>query len=130
MFDAAGWQVVTLKWGRLISELFDRPGGAELKQRLEDMPNEEYQPMLRVDSAEIPTRILGDAGSAELRSLLEGLQPAHLTACVRDLGGHDLGLLVDTFRTVDTDRPSVVFAYTVKGRRLPTEGHPTTTRRC
>jgi pyruvate dehydrogenase E1 component len=43
---------------------------------------------------------------------------------VRDLGGHALGLLADTFRAVDTDRPTVVFAYTIKGRGLPTEGHP------
>ena len=24
---AAGWEVITLKWGRLVSELFTRPGG-------------------------------------------------------------------------------------------------------
>src|SRR5215203_5695443 len=27
MFAAAGWQVVTLKWGRFVSDLFKRPGG-------------------------------------------------------------------------------------------------------
>jgi pyruvate dehydrogenase E1 component len=42
MFAAAGWQVVTVKWGRLISGLFQRNGGAELRTRLETMPNEEY----------------------------------------------------------------------------------------
>ena len=47
-----------------------------------------------------------------------------LAVGVRDLGGHDLGLLLDTYRTVDPMRPTVVFAYTVKGRGLPTEGHP------
>jgi pyruvate dehydrogenase E1 component len=41
MFAAAGWQVVTLKWGRFVSELFKRPGGAELRRRLEETPNEE-----------------------------------------------------------------------------------------
>ncbi|GAB3779007.1 pyruvate dehydrogenase [Nocardioides ungokensis] len=124
MFEAAGWQVVTLKWGRLISELFDRPGGAELRRRLEDMPNEEYQRMLRVDSSEVAGRIMGEGGSAQLRALLEEVPSVQLAAAVRDLGGHDLGLLVDTFRALDTTRPTVVFAYTVKGRGLPTEGHP------
>src|SRR6476620_6100432 len=124
MFEAAGWQVVTLKGGRLISELFDRPGGAELRRRLEDMPNEEYQRMLRVDSSEVAGRIMGEGGSAQLRALLEEVPSVQLAAAVRDLGGHDLGLLVDTFRAVDTTRPTVVFAYTVKGRGLPTEGHP------
>jgi pyruvate dehydrogenase E1 component len=124
MFEAGGWQVVTLKWGRIVSELFERPGGDELRQRLEAMPNEEYQRMLRVDSSEIPVRILGEDGSERLRDLLASVSSSHLAAAVRDLGGHDLGLLVDTFASTDTHRPTVVFAYTVKGRGLPVEGHP------
>lgn len=42
MFEAAGWQVLTLKWGRTVGELFERPGGDRLRIRLEQMPNEEY----------------------------------------------------------------------------------------
>ncbi len=124
MFEAAGWQVITLKWGRAIAELFGRPGGVELRQRLEDMPNEEYQRLLRVDAAEIADRIVGQRGSEQLRSLLASLPQADLAHAVRDLGGHDLGLLLDTYRTVDGTRPTVIFAYTIKGRGLPTEGHP------
>ena len=60
MFAAAGWQVLTLKWGRFISQIFERPGGRELRRRLEEMPNEEYQRMLRVPAEEIATRILAD----------------------------------------------------------------------
>jgi pyruvate dehydrogenase E1 component len=124
MFTAAGWQVVTIKWGRLISGLFQRKGGAELRARLETMPNEEYQRMLRVRPSEIADRIIGTSGSEELRALLSSIDQAQLAAAVRDLGGHDLGLLVDTFRGIDSHRPTIVFAYTIKGRGLPTEGHP------
>ena len=124
MFAAAGWQVVTLKWGRLIGGLFEHPGGEELRQRLEEMPNEEYQRMLRVPATEVAARIMARGGSEELGSLVNGLDPALLAAAVRDLGGHDLGLLIDTFGKVDSDRPTIVFAYTIKGRGLPTEGHP------
>jgi pyruvate dehydrogenase E1 component len=124
MFSAAGWQVVTIKWGRLISGLFQRQGGAELRARLETMPNEEYQRMLRVRPSEIADRIIGTTGSEELRSLLSAIDGAELAAAIRDLGGHDLGLLVDTFRGIDSHRPTIVFAYTIKGRGLPTEGHP------
>ncbi len=124
MFAAAGWQVVVLKWGRRISEVFERDGGGELRQRLEAMSNEEYQRLLRVDSSEVADRILTESGSDTLRALLASMPASELTAAVRDLGGHDLGLLVDTFRSIDDDRPTVVFAYTVKGRGLPTEGHP------
>src|SRR5919202_1920491 len=55
-----------------------------------------------------------------------GLDDEELLATFRDLGGHDLATLVDGYRQADAvrDRPSVVFAYTIKGWRLPTEGHP------
>jgi pyruvate dehydrogenase E1 component len=124
MFEAAGWQVITLKWGRLISGIFERTGGAELRRRLEEMPNEEYQRMLRVAPAEIAGRILSHGGSDELEGLVRGIPEYELAVAIRDLGGHDLGLLLDTYRAVDTHRPTVVFAYTVKGRGLATEGHP------
>ncbi|KAJ1683012.1 hypothetical protein LUZ63_021762 [Rhynchospora breviuscula] len=125
MFEAAGWQVLTLKWGRLVSSLFEREGGEELRRRLEEMPNEEYQRMLRVSPGEVAERLLaGEASAGPLAALVHDVEPEKLAAAVRDLGGHDLGLLVDTFADLDTDRPTVVFAYTVKGRGLPTEGHP------
>lgn len=124
MFEAAGWQVITLKWGRAITELFERPGGAELRQRLEDMPNEEYQRMLRVDAVQVADRIVGATGSDQLRALVGSVPPADLAAAVRDLGGHDMSLLLDTYGTVDDHRPTIIFAYTIKGRGLPTEGHP------
>ncbi|WP_326645989.1 pyruvate dehydrogenase [Streptosporangium sp. NBC_01755] len=124
MFEAAGWQVITLKWGRAITALFERPGGDELRQRLEQMPNEEYQRLLRVDAAEVGPRLVGERGGATLRALVASLPDAELARAVRDLGGHDLDLLLDTYREVDDTRPTVVFAYTVKGRGLPTEGHP------
>nr|WP_225983949.1 transketolase C-terminal domain-containing protein [Epidermidibacterium keratini] len=124
MFEAAGWQVVTLKWGRLISEIFARPGGDVLRQRMEDMPNEEYQRMLRAGTDQVVERILGADPDPQLRSFIADISPQTLTAAIGDLGGHDLGLLVDTFRSIDNDRPTIVFAYTIKGRGLPTEGHP------
>ncbi|GAA4752606.1 pyruvate dehydrogenase [Nocardioides endophyticus] len=124
MFEAAGWQVVTLKWGRAISALFELPGGAELRTRMEEMPNEEYQRLLRAGVDEVAARVVGEDGSDALRGLVSGIDQRALADAVRDLGGHDLGLLVDTFATVDEHRPTVVFAYTIKGRGLPTEGHP------
>lgn len=124
MFAAAGWQVITLKWGRVISALFGQAGGDELRSRLETMANEEYQRLLRVDTADVVERIVGTNGSEKLRSLISSIPAAQLAQAIRDLGGHDIELLLDTYRTVDAHRPTVIFAYTVKGRGLPTEGHP------
>ena len=124
MFAAAGWQVITVKWGRTISALFERPGGDELRIRMEKMPNEEYQRLLRSDSSEVAGRILGDSASGPLRALVTSVSEATLTHAIRDLGGHDIDLLLDTYDTIDPSRPTVVFAYTIKGRGLPIEGHP------
>ena len=124
MFEAAGWQVITLKWGRVVAELFARPGGDELRARLEAMPNEEYQRLLRADSSELVERLVGETGSDSLHRLVTSIPAAQLAEAIRDLGGHDIGLLLDTFQTLDPSRPTVIFAYTIKGRGLPTEGHP------
>jgi pyruvate dehydrogenase E1 component len=124
MFEAAGWVVITLKWGRGISTLFERDGGEALRRRLELMPNEEYQRILRADVRDVAERVIGDVQDPALVNLVREIPAAELASAVRDLGGHDIGLLLDTYGAVATDRPSVIFAYTIKGRGLPTEGHP------
>ena len=43
---------------------------------------------------------------------------------IRNLGGHDLGSLDEAFAAIDDTRPTVIFAYTIKGYGLPIEGHP------
>ena len=45
-------------------------------------------------------------------------------AAIRNLGGHDLGALADAYDAIDDTRPTVIFAYTVKGYGLATQGHP------
>ena len=32
MFEAAGWQTITLKYGRMLRGLFERPGGEALRR--------------------------------------------------------------------------------------------------
>ena len=127
MFEAAGWGVATVKYGRLLRELFARPGGEDLRRRIDRMGNEEYQRLLRSDPAELRERLPGTGrGARAVRDLVAGLEDAEVHAAVRDLGGHDLADLLAAFREADAaaDRPSVVLAYTIKGWRLPIEGHP------
>ena len=122
MFDAAGWQVITLKYGRLLDELFARDGGDVLRQRIDAMPNPEYQRLLRVDAAELRRRL--PAGDAALAGLIAGLDDAALTLAIRNLGGHDLAALDAAYGAVADDRPTIILAYTIKGRGLALEGHP------
>jgi pyruvate dehydrogenase E1 component len=127
MFEAAGWQTITVKYGRRLRELFARRGGEALRERIDQMPNEEYQRLLRSPAAELRERLPGEGRARrDLERLLKDLPDEELGAAVRDLGGHDLADLLDAFRRADEvkDRPTVVFAYTIKAWGLPTEGHP------
>ncbi|MCW2679514.1 MAG: Transketolase central region [Frankiales bacterium] len=122
MFAAAGWQVLEAKYGRRLQALFARPDGARLRERIDGMGNEEYQWLLRSAPDVLRDRLVGD--DYALRVLLEDLTDLEVSAALRDLGGHDLVLLDEVFSQVSSDCPTVVFAYTVKGRGLPIEGHP------
>src|SRR3712207_425653 len=125
MFAAAGWQVLTVKYGRLLEELFTRPGGAALRARIDDMSNPEYQRLLRHAPADLRRLLPGDGpGAADVQALIADVPDADLVAAVRNLGGHDLAALRDAFARIDDTRPTVVLAYTLKGYELATEGHP------
>lgn len=125
MFDAAGWQVITVKFGRLLETLFTRPGGDALRTRILAMPNPEYQRLLRCTPAEVRDRLPGTGpGSTEIAALISTLDDATLTAAIRNLGGHDLHALSQAYAQIDDTRPTVIIAYTIKGYGLPTEGHP------
>ncbi|OBF26067.1 pyruvate dehydrogenase [Mycobacterium sp. ACS1612] len=122
MFGAAGWQVLTIKYGGLLEELFARPGGDALRARIDAMPNPEYQRLLRCDAAQLRERL--PDGSAEIAGLLKEVDDGKLLEAIRNLGGHDLNAVDDALRAIDDSRPTVIFAYTVKGKGLPIEGHP------
>ncbi|MGA6155120.1 transketolase-like TK C-terminal-containing protein [Stenotrophomonas sp. NPDC087984] len=125
MFTAAGWQVMNLKYGQLLQELFARPGGEALRARIDAMGNPEYQRLLRCSAEELRERLPGTGSTAgPIADLIAPLDDASLLAAVRNLGGHDIRALMDAYDAVDDTRPTVIFAYTVKGCGLPTEGHP------
>jgi pyruvate dehydrogenase E1 component len=127
MFEAAGWETITVKYGRRLRELFARPGGEAVRRRIVAMTNEEYQRLLRSSGEELRGRLCGTGRARNgVARVVDELDDRELAAAVRDLGGHDLADLLDAFRRADAiaDRPVVVFAYTIKAWGLPTEGHP------
>ena len=127
MFEAAGWQVLTVKYGHQLRELFSADGGEALRQRIDTMSNEEYQRLLRSPAAELRERLPGQGRrQRDVARLLGQLDDTAIAEAIRDLGGHDLADLLDAFQRADavTDRPTVIFAYTIKAWGLPTQGHP------
>jgi pyruvate dehydrogenase E1 component len=127
MFAAAGWQVLEAKYGRRLQAIFDRPGGDALRRRIDDMENEEYQVLIRKPGQDARRRLLASAPEADRDSLARAVADVpdeDLAAVLADLGGHDIDEIVRALDAADRDpsRPSVVFAYTVKGWRLPFAG--------
>ena len=125
MFEDNGWNVIEAKYGRRLQAAFARPGGEALRVAIDDMPNEVYQSFFARSGADLREAFCTRAG-AEARAFLDDVPDASLAPLIQNLGGHDLSELVGAYAMADavTDRPSVVFAYTVKGWGLPMAGDP------
>jgi len=124
-FAAAGWHVTEAKYGRRLQAAFAQPGGAGLRDWIDQMPNEHYQSLFGLDPADVRARFC-DGAPAAVAQFCAGLADDDLAGLVTDLAGHDLGALLAAFAECDEakDRPSVIFAYTIKGWGLPMAGHP------
>jgi pyruvate dehydrogenase E1 component len=125
-FRAAGWHVVEAKYGHRLQAAFARPGGESLRAWIDEMPNEHYQSLFGLADSPVKARFL-DGAPDDVRQFCAGLTgDGELAGLVTDLAGHDLGALLEAFGECDAEkgRPSVVFAYTVKGWGLPMAGNP------
>jgi pyruvate dehydrogenase E1 component len=124
-FTAAGWHVVEAKYGGRLQEAFARPGGTALRDWIDVMPNEHYQSLFGMDAGRLRARFLEGAPD-QVRQFCDPVDDEDLAGLVTDLAGHDLGSLLQAFGECDQEksRPSVVFAYTVKGWGLPIAGNP------
>ncbi|MGZ4613981.1 MAG: transketolase-like TK C-terminal-containing protein [Actinomycetes bacterium] len=125
MFEAAGWHVVEVKYGRRLLAAFDRPHGDALRGWIDAMPNEHYQSMFGFTGAELRARFL-EGAPEEVVAALADVPDDGVGPLVQDLGGHDVAAMLEAYDECDrvADRPSVVFAYTVKGWGLPVAGDP------
>ena len=124
-FEAAGWHVLEVKYGSRIMNDLPEADGVLLRTLIDEMPNEHYQSLFALRGTELRERFLEEA-SPLLRDRIADLNDDYLHLLLTDLGGHDISALLEAFEECDAvkDRPSVVFAYTVKGWGLPTAGHP------
>lgn len=124
-FENGGWHVEMAKYGGRLEEAFARPGGEHLRRHIDAMSNEEYQSLFAYQGSDLRERFLAGADPAVAKSVVD-VPDADLGRLVHNLGGHDLPTLVDRYRRCDdeTDRPSVVLAYTIKGWGLPMAGDP------
>jgi pyruvate dehydrogenase E1 component len=129
-FATLGWQVLELKYGRRLRAAFERPGGDTLRRRIDEMPNEQYQGLFGASDDVIRTTLLGDLPRHEQAAFAELIDSqaadGGLGRLIRDLGGHDLGDILGALEAARStpDRPTIIFAYTIKGFGLEIAGRP------
>lgn len=123
-FDSVGWEVITLKYGKLQQKAFKGPAGNALKKWIDDCPNQLYSAMIFKGGAAWRERLSKDLkGSKGLKEFLDNYNDEQLSALMANLGGHDMELLCEAFHSVQDDKPRCFVAYTVKGYGLPLAGH-------
>ncbi len=125
LFRTMGWNVVTLKYGKLLEAAFAEPGGEPLRTWIDDCPNTLYSALTYKGGGawrEHLTRDLGEV--AGIRALLARHDDAALQRLMTNLAGHDMASVVEAFHVAEADdAPTCFIAYTIKGFGLPFAGH-------
>ncbi|MGB8551236.1 MAG: transketolase [Xanthobacteraceae bacterium] len=124
LFKAFGWDVVILKYGALLQQVFREPGGEQLRQWIDRCPNQLYSALVFQGGAAWRKRLLEEIGDqGPVTRLIESRSDAELAQLMTNLAGHDLASLLEAFGRIDHDRPVCFICYTIKGYGLPFAGH-------
>ncbi|WP_234681526.1 transketolase [Bradyrhizobium monzae] len=124
MFRNFGWDVVIVKYGRLMREAFAEVGGEALKRWIDNCPNALYAALCFQGGAAFRKHLhdeIGDQGP--ITKLIDKRSDDELLALMSNLGGHDMASMLEAFESIDHDRPVCFIAYTIKGVGLPFQGH-------
>ena len=126
MFSANGWHVIDAKYGSKLERAFAEPKGELLRESIDDMSNEAYQRLLRLPVGALRELLPNFSRFPDdLRNFVDRWNDKELLDIFQNLGGHDFAVLRNAFSEADrAGQPSVVFAYTLKGWRLPVVGDP------
>jgi pyruvate dehydrogenase E1 component len=124
LFRAFGWDVLILKYGSLLEQAFREPGGERLREWIDTCPNQLYSALVFQGGAAWRKRLLDDIGDqGAVTRLIESRSDAELGRLMTNLAGHDLPALLEQFGAIDTQRPTCLICYTIKGFGLPFAGH-------
>lgn len=125
IFETAGWDVLTLKYGARQRAAFKKPGGARLRKWIDDCPNDLYAALTYEGGASWRRRLTKDLSrSAKTLELIDSYDDETLGNLMTELGGHCLVTLLEAFeQAAASETPKLIIAYTTKGRHLPFQGH-------
>jgi pyruvate dehydrogenase E1 component len=128
VFRLNGWNVIELKYGRRLREAYARDGGELLRRRIDEMPNQLYQSLFGASEEVVTEALLRDLDGSERVQLEHVLADyrGRVAPLIQDLGGHDLADIIAGLAAAraERERPTIIFAYTIKGYGLPIAGRP------
>lgn len=125
MFGDMGWKVVTLRYGRYLQATFNRPGGARLRDWLDECPNSVYSALTFQGGPAWREALLRDFSKNRfIRAIIDPLDDPQLARLMTNLAGHDLATLTTSFaHAAQSNQPTLFLAHTIKGNGLPLAGH-------
>ena len=124
LFSNLDWRVEVLKYGRLLTEAFKRPGGDALQNWIDKADNFRYSALAYKGGSAWRKELIRDLGDTHgIREMLDDHDDERLGQLMTNLGGHDMEMVCDAFRAVPDSQPTCFIAYTIKGYGLPLAGH-------
>jgi len=118
-FRGAGWNVIKVVWGDKWDTLFARDKTGLLQQRMEEAVDGDYQNYKAKGGAYTREHFFGRY--PELKALVDDLSDEDIWSLNR--GGHDPKKLFAAYsRAMQSDKPTVILAKTVKGYGLGKAG--------
>ena len=124
IFEAFGWDVVRVKYGRLQREAFEEAGGGALRKWIDDCPNQLYAALTFKGGAVWRERLMNDLGDqGPISALLARRNDSELAELMENLGGNCVTTMAEVFAAIDHERPACFLAYTIKGWGTPIAGH-------
>ena len=117
-FRGAGWNVIKVVWGREWDELLARDVDGVLVNKMNSIPDGQFQTYSVEDGAYIREHFFG--GDARLRAMVEHLTDQEIELLPR--GGHDYRKVYAAFKAASehVGQPTVILAHTVKGWTIDT----------
>ena len=123
-FGSVGWNVVEVKYGKLLDAAFAQPGGDALRRWIDECPNQLYSALTFKGGAAWRERLKADLGGTRgIKALLDDHDDAALHRLMTNLGGHDMASVLEALHGIDGVTPACVVAYTIKGFNTPLAGH-------
>jgi pyruvate dehydrogenase E1 component len=124
LFENLGWKVILIKYGKLLQAVFNEPGGARLREWIDDCPNMLYSALVFQGGAAWRRQLEEDlAIHPDTLAIVRRHDDAELARLMTNLGGHDMEAILEAFASAPTGQPVCFIAYTIKGYGLPFQGH-------